>query len=768
MQKQIIFLLLVIIALVACSPAVETAVSPSPLPAIAIPTATAVAPMSTIIPPMTTVPTATAVTNLLPPTLEPTLSHTTAPAPTPPSTLQPAAPPSISLGASQPLGRGQIVDAAFTPDGSGVAVAWVTGVSFSAVSPTSERWFQALPAAPVAIDMRADVQAVVVALADGSVVIMDLKDGRSETYPVARGNAYWGDIAFAPDGSQIAVQFTGPNRADPIYLLDAANGAVSEVPDSDGEASTNPYLVWSPDGTAITLSSLMETCTQILDVQTGERLFSFVHPDGCYSSYAAAWSPDGRFLGLSSPAGTIDTIEFASQNVTQSIPGSALGFNPSKAGQSLFYSPDGQWLASKGGFGFYGDSYPLQVWEAETGRREGQMDRFRPNHRLVGSFAGESVLSLYTDGTITRWTFDGPARDEEEVGRLPVYVAGYRFDWSPNGRKIAVPNDNNFIIWDVATAQPQAVFETIYEAPAFSADGRLVALTDRDTDEMIIYDLEKGLITQTFTDVTGMAQGAAFAPHGRSLAYGSGNEVVLLDVQSGEETAVLSGYPDGQTITKIIWSLDGTALVAASGVTSGEEKAGTMILWQEMETGAYRELLRAENVRTAHPHGPRPIALFNPGGTLVALENLPRNETGYFTIFIYDLEQDELILEIPAYQLSAWESDELLLTSEEQYDTRLTRWDVRTGEALVGLASDNGGLAFSPLGGFYAQATTTGEAIARGVELRHWQSNQILAQALLGSDTGQISWSPDGRMLAASAADGTLTIWPVDIPYRNQ
>lgn len=683
------------------------------------------------------------------------------PAPSPTSDSLPLSSPAISLGAPQALGRGQIVDAVFTTDGSGIALAWANGVSFSAVSPTVEQWFQALPAAPMALTMHPDNQEVAVAMADGSVIIVDLNDGQYDTYPVARPYAYWADIAYAPDGSQIAVQFIGPNRAGPIFLLEPFGETISEVPDSLGDPNTIPYLVWTPDGAGVTLASLMESCAQILDVEGGDSLFSFEHPAGCYSSYAAAWSPDGRFLTLSSPESTIDTIDVETQTVIQSIPGSVLDFNPSKAGQPLFYSADGAWLSSKGGFGYYGDSYPIQVWEAETGRLEGQMNQFRPNHRLVSSFAGETVLSLYTDGTLTRYPFTEVSGGEEEIGQVPAYVAGFRFDWSPDGRKIAAANDNQFIIWDVASGDPQAVFDTIYEAPAFSRGSQLVALTDRDTNEMIIYDLENEVVIQTFNNVTARVAGVAFAPDGRYLAYGSGSEVIIMDMQSGAEMAVLTGYPATQSITKIIWSPDSRAFLAASGVTSGDDAAGTMILWAETADATFEELIRAENVRTAYAAGSRPLALFNPSGTMIALENLPRNEAGYFNIFVYDLIQQELILDIEGYQLTAWESDEVLLTAEEQFFTRVTAWDVATGAAEAGQTSDNGGLVFAPTGGFYAQAPISGETIARGVELRHWQENQILDQMPLGGDTGQISWSPDGRLLAATAADGTLTIWPV-------
>lgn len=77
--------------------------------------------------------------------------------------------------------------------------------------------------------------------------------------------------------------------------------------------------------------------------------------------------------------------------------------------------------------------------------------------------------------------------------------------------------------------------------------------------------------------------------------------------------------------------------------------------------------------------------------------------------------QDDLILEIAGYRLSARESDELLPAAEEQYYTRLTQWDVRSSEAVVGQARDNSSLTFSPAGGFYAQAPTIGETIACGM-----------------------------------------------------
>ncbi|MCL4266701.1 MAG: META domain-containing protein [Anaerolineae bacterium] len=672
---------------------------------------------------------------------------------------QPAASP-IQLGAPRLLGRGQLVDAAFTPDGTGVAVAWPYGVSFTAVTGAAKQWFQPLPASPVAIAVRPDGQAVAVALADGNVMELAAADGRAQTYPVVHANARLGDIAYAPDGRRIAVHLTGTNRFNPIFVLDLAGGHVHEIPETGGGGDTGPHLVWSPDGTAVTLASRTRGCGHIVDVETGERLFTLQRSAGCYSSYAVAWSPDGRTLTLNSPNNSIDTIDFASQMVIQSIPSSALFFQPSTwTGRSLFASPDGRWLASIGSYGYFGGS----VWEAATGELVRQLENPAPIHRLVSSFAGNAIISLYADGTLTRWAFDEGAT-EETVGRLPVYAVHYPYFWSPDGRKIATPTDYQFVIWDVESTQPVAVFDLNYPVATFSPDSKLVALVDTATNEMVVYDLAARAITQTFANVTARVEGVAFSPDGRYLAYGSGNEVIIVDRTTGAETAVLAGYPADQHITWIIWSPTGSALMAASGNTDGtggEEEPGAMMVWQETAVGDFRELFHIESVRANYAAKTDPIALFNPGGTLVALESLLIDEAWLYKIFVYDLEQEKVILEIPDHQLSIWTADDLLLTSQEQSERRLTQWDVRTGSAITGQASNNSSPIFAPTGDYFAQMSTTPANIVQSVEVRDWRSNQILAQAPVGNDVGQMSWSPDGRYLTASASNGTLTLWPI-------
>lgn len=83
----------------------------------------------------------------------------------------------ITFGDSKRLGRGQIIDAEFTADGAGLAVAWGNGASFSTVSDTiTEQWFQPLPADSIALDLSSDGQWLAVGMSNEENPIYDLKN----------------------------------------------------------------------------------------------------------------------------------------------------------------------------------------------------------------------------------------------------------------------------------------------------------------------------------------------------------------------------------------------------------------------------------------------------------------------------------------------------------------------------------------------------------------------------------------------------------------
>jgi WD40 repeat protein len=247
----------------------------------------------------------------------------------------------------------------------------------------------------------------------------------------------------------------------------------------------------------------------------------------------------------------------------------------------------------------------------------------------------------------------------------------------------------------------------------------------------------------------------AFAPDGQTLAYGAGNEVVVANVATGEETAVLTGYPAEQTITQIRWSPDGMALVAGSVTLFGETNGGVNILWEQTADGQWTAVFQAEHIYNyGYPDGK--LLLFNPTGSLLAFESLAKEGAPY-QIFVYDRQQAAVILTLESYRLRAWQSDELLLTTGPQGENWLTQWHVHSREKVVGMGQEGGDSAYLPGGLFFAALSSRG----RIIEVRDWLTNQIVAQGQAGRSISQNFWSPDGRFLAAAADDGTIMLWPV-------
>lgn len=715
-----------------------------------------------------------------PPTSEPLETHLPQPSPSPtpidnaptsPASVSPLDPtsssaatpyveidPPIALGQPQMVGRGQMLEAAIDNSGTFAAIAWASGVSYLMVDGAVELWYQPLPYSPIALDLRADGEEIAVGLSNGSVSLLDSEGSAARSFTVAQDNAYWGDIAYSPNGNTVAVQMIGPRRDDPIFLLDRASGFVGEVPESQGDEGTRPYLVWSPDGSRITLARLTPDCSQILDVETGESVFSFANDETCYAPYSVAWSPDGRLLALDNGQG-IDVIDFSTQTVQQTFSGPILSFGLAANGDALFFSPDGRRLVSRGGVSFYNDSYPMLVWDIVSGSEVAQLTSVSLSPRQSATVLTDgSIVSIYSDGTIGHWT---PGVSEDVLGRQPVLPVRFPFSMSPNGSRIGAPSDHQYAVWDVKSGETLIVFDTLFDSVIFSPNGRFLALLNRTEQTLTLFDFEQEEVVETLPNVTSAGDGVGFSPKGNLLIFGSGNEAIVYDVESSSEVARLVGYPSTQTVAKVEWSPAENSVLVATAAADGGDTPGTIILWRQTQMNQFSELFRAENVRAGYGVHGRPIALFNSDGTYIAIENLPINDANEFTIFVYDLVQEQVAFDTRDYQLSAWLDNKTVLTSQAQFDTNLTAWHVESGQPTVGQGFDNGGLAFTPTGGFYATQDSSGLDIGRGVDVYHWQTGELLINAPTRGDVMMLGWGTNGRLLAASDTNGLLIVWPV-------
>jgi len=736
------------------SPPEETAVStpaasPSPTTPTAVTTPTPVGPtavLPTRVPqanlPQPEFPTATP----LPPTATPT-------------------PPQLLLGTARQLGRGQILDAAFLPDGDSftIALGWANGVSLVTLD-GQELWWQATDALLVAL--AADQQGAHIAaiLESGDVVVYSADSGAIQQTAVSPPYVYWSDIAFSPDGRWLAYQSIGPNRGDPIFLLDVASGTVSEVPRSRIDSGVRPYLVWSSDGQTLTLPALGEECARLLDINTGEVQLDLQTAAGCYDPWAVAYAPDGQRLALADPTGGVALHQLDNGQTVELLPGSVLT-RPDRAISPLTFSPDSRWLVTPGGYAFYGDVFPTLVWDVAGATVVAEWPPASADVRLALAFAGDALLGLYSDGRITRWPFTVAGAEETVIGQIPVVAPYLDLRWAANGERLAAPlTFGGVAVWDVGQTDPIALFPAPLTDPALSPDGRWLALRHPDQREIHLYEVDSGERIATFADANSLPAGDPFSPDGRWLAYGSGNRLQLVKLDGTVTAVSLAGYPEGQTITRVIWSPSGDALVAAGA--NPYEEVGQITLWEETGNGDFIATYQGESVRAGYTCCVT-LAAFNPHGQQVAFEFAPDYEASSFVVEVYDRQQETAVLRLNEYELLTWLDNDRLLTHAVQYETKFTQWEVGDGRATVSTKSTIGDEVFAPSGGFYAHTTYAGPNIGRAIRIGHWLHRGVTQDDNVGNDMGVISWSPDGRWLTALASDSSLWLWPVDNLQAN-
>ncbi len=189
----------------------------------------------------------------------------------------------------------------------------------------------------------------------------------------------------------------------------------------------------------------------------------------------------------------------------------------------MAFSPDGQSLA----VGFYPGN--VQLWSITDGEElfsfQGSALEFSPDGRVLATmpWAVDDIRLLYTYST--------------EDGSLLKKWEGERASFSPDGT-LAIENAGAVRLVDLERIRVLQAFSGKFAA--FSADGRTLALLDRD--QIKLYDISSGKFLQTLESSFITVSNLQFAPDGRSLAIvGDGPANSL-----GAPQAVIWQLPDGK------------------------------------------------------------------------------------------------------------------------------------------------------------------------------------------------------------------------------
>ena len=501
-------------------------------------------------------------------------------------------------GAKLRLGRGEVFDIDYSPDGTRLAVASSLGIWFyDAVNFNEEELFADQTAQVQAIEYTRDGRALVSGgYYGGGLRLLDAETGE-------RIRSFGADvrsvksIALSPDGSMFAIG----SYSHGLELRDAKTGAF--LRSLKGHTSEITSLSFSPDGSMLASSS-HDRSVRIWNTQSGDELRAFVGDE--YGVARVAFNPQdgslviGRFdhvlefwnLETGENLRTLETItgpltfDSTGNLLVVGTLGGTIDVRNTKTGRHLYtlrgptdpvisvaFSPDDKKIASASKDG------SVRFWDVETAAQE---------YAVSGHLRWINYLAFYPDtDTIVMNASDGIHLFDAGTGNtivLPVPRSTYvfRLALSPDGSKFAGSTSSGNDLWNAETGQK--LLSLPRDVPhswslTFSPDSRLLAVgggLDRYTVTLV--DAETSGALHAHSLHTGQVRSVAFSHDGRQLASGSSDgTVAIVDTRTGEHLRTLDFYE--HWVVGVAYSPDGRRFATA---TSRDTILWDAITWEEL------------------------------------------------------------------------------------------------------------------------------------------------------------------------------------------
>lgn len=403
---------------------------------------------------------------------------------------------------------------------------------------------------------------------------------------------------FSPNGMLIASVGAPPENW--IRLWDASTGKQLGV--LKGHTFWVQNLVFSPDGKQL-VSASHDGSLRGWDVEAGKELFRFLDHAAGFTTTAACYSPDGKYILTGGILGDsrFFLLDAANGREIRRVKG-----NSERAfSMSLAFSRDGKRILSAN----TDLTVTLIDFEREvclqTFKGAGEMNRgchfetavFSPDDKIVAAGGGsESTLG---EAQVRIWD----VASGQELHSFPgVKGKVETLEFSPDGKRLVTGGtDRTLRVWDIKSGRelwsvkadflPKMASASVRRA-SFSPDGkriltcggdRLVKIWDASRPAVVSYPiaLEKLLgITPTPKPIappSGRRKNNRFkhdfkclalSPDGKRLATGTEDgEIKLWDVASGREMRLLQPHKEGyyyMSIDQIAFSPDGNRIVSCS------------------------------------------------------------------------------------------------------------------------------------------------------------------------------------------------------------
>ena len=348
----------------------------------------------------------------------------------------------------------------------------------------------------------------------GKIILWDYPTRRSRTIQASDTGIF--ALDFHPDSKLLAAAgFDGV-----IRLFDPASGDQLGVP-MEGHWGFVYDIHFDPTGDRLASVSRDRT-VRLWDVGNGAELGRHAADD---ILRAVAFHPDGARLAIGGDAGEVQFLTVPDLEKTNTLDdhGSSI--------TGLSFSPDGGYVASSST-----KDRMIRIWQVDTANLRAALEGHWGEIEDVAFGPDGAVLaSCGKDYTVRLWHVERAIAIPVRIPK-PKSIDGVQYARG-DAQLLASIGDGRIGIYDSTTGRQLDEFQHASEVTSFRASPDSSMLAVGCANQMIyLWDLE----TSTKLDISLAGRDRAiecveFSPSGRTLAGGSGDQVILWDIATGKE-----------------------------------------------------------------------------------------------------------------------------------------------------------------------------------------------------------------------------------------
>jgi WD40 repeat protein len=472
-------------------------------------------------------------------------------------------------------------------------------------------------------------------------------------------------------------------------------------------------------------------------------------------------SADGKFLASGSQHDPYGRNQDRSARLWDAVSGQELyrlqkDKNNNQGSAAVAVSPDGKLVA-------VGQGNSVALWDTATGKEVRRAQDARGDSWMFSSLAFSPDGKQLAAGGQGRNVFVWDVASGKEVRKLPVYQGPHAVAFSPDGKMLAAGAGTTVHIWqadDGKLLHKLRQHRSRVSSVAFSPDSKQLASGALD-HQVRLWDVGTGKLLHQMghpgpkvaADYWGYHYGdyqysgpaVAFAPDGKVLASGAGDQIIRLwDTATGKELRRCEGHFGA--VTAVVFAPDGKTLYSGSADT-------TIGVW-EAATG------KRLNDGPGHSDGVLRVAFSADGrqATTVGKGGIIRVWDRHSTKELRRLG-DGTESDLADVAVSA---DGNTLAIIRKMDETVDRWDLAAGKELPPVTGPQGGfyaLSLAPDGKHLAVVDTSSSVrlwdASTGKEVRQLCALGGYSSTSSGEEMIMhlaVTFSPDGKAVAVAGA----------------